>query len=109
MPKRGVTYQPDKIGCPDGYVDNGAEMCSTSYAPITYGKKIVTADCTGNRDRVGLACYEHCPIIDGKNGEKIQLKNVGGLCLPYKGQTYSVLSYVPETYAKPRKVPYSQK
>lgn len=114
MPKRGISYQPNIVGCPDGYSDNGASMCSTSYVPKPYGKRIITADCTGNREQIDGSCYDYCPIIDGPDGKKIQLKHLDKFplqCVPPRGVTYPglVLSYVPDTYAKGRRVAYSKK
>jgi hypothetical protein len=115
MPRNGTSYAPKLAECPFGTTNNGAGYCANSYVPVTYGKKTITADCTGNRDQIAGSCYEKCPKIKDHDGKTdIQLKHLEGMptqCVPSKGASYAglVLSYLPDSYERKRVIAYSKK
>jgi hypothetical protein len=114
MPSKGLTYIPDIVGCPDGYIDNGASMCSNSYVPKTYAKKTMVAQCSGNLDQRLLGCYDKCPKMKISDGTDVQLKHddiFPTQCVPPRGTIYPALTltYVAPSYPKKRKIKMSTK
>lgn len=116
MPNNGISYNPKLADCPNGYSTDG-NFCNNSYIPKTYEKKMVTAECNNNRDQINGSCYEKCPTITDQNST-LQLGHMDGiptLCVPQRGNKHPIgynpliLSYIPETYVKKRKVPMSTK
>jgi len=102
VPSKGVSYTRDAEPCRDGY-DNYAGTCWRNY--YNRGGGSIPMSCNSNRELVDSLCYKRCP--DGLH----HLKGMPFQCVPKRGPSYSklVLSYIPRTYAKQRRIPYSTK